>query len=399
MMFTIDKIRDPGSLAEYYLLNPQGKLCGITTELKKYIVGLILENSENVDLINRYTGIPITMLRSWVTLHNSNRLCMSIREQLYHTYDKVIRHIPKSQFNKEIRSICIIYQNRYRHSIDQFRMYYEYIHRSHKLYDDFVTHDNDINNVYQYITECITDYIVDNSIEFTTKSKYIPIQYMTVQDSIAIIQSRISNLSALYKKLQFDTDKKSDYRVYMFDRMPKDVSTLLDLIISRSIDDQYHLQNILRDYKPEQLLAQMDSGVLCRDICVAVYRQIVCMDGYFYLVPPHIKHVLSQTNWDWEIVNVDDSGVSLINLSKGIYDSVGVENTRDVDDVIDSGIYRYLTFKHSTYLNLDMYVNDMFEDSRAYDNSETLEFRNHYSRLMDLAIRTNPETSVLDIAL
>lgn len=399
MAFTIDKIRDPVALAEYYLLNTKGEPCGITTELKKYIVELILEDNKNIELIHRYIGIPIPLLRAWVTLYTNNRLCMSIKEQLYNTYDKIISPISKAQFNKEIRKICIIYQNRYRHSIDQFRMYYEYIHKTKQLYTDFIMYDNDINNIYQYITECITDYIVDNTIEFTTKSKYIPIQYMTIQDSINIIKSRITNLNSLYKKLQYDTTKKTDYRVYMFDRIPKNISVLLNLIMSKSIYDQYYLQNILKDYKPKQLLAQISSGVLCRTSSIAVYKQIVCMDGYFYLVPSHIKHIISQTNWDWEIVNIEDSGISLINLSKEIYEKVGIENTRDVDGIIESGLHQYITFKHCTYLNLDMYVNDMFEDSRAYDNSETLEFRDHYSRLMDLAIRTNPEHSVLDMVL
>lgn len=393
-----DCVKDISQCAEYFLLDKDSHICGVTTPFKQAIATSIMNDSSMVDHINRYVGVSTALLRTWVHLHTNDRLCASMREQLYHAYDRVISRVSRTQFNKEIRLTCIIYQNKYRHSIDQFRMYYEHISNTESIYEEFVQYDNDANNIHQYITECITEFIVENSLEFTARAKYIPIQYMSVKDSINIIQSRINNLSSLHRKLQCDDGKVNTYRVYMFDRIPKDIVKLLNIIMGISAEDHFHIQSIFKDNKPEMLMAHLSKGDITRDIKLWVYKHIVCMDGYFYLVPPHVKHVISQTNWDWEITNIDDSGISLVNLSDIIYDKIGMSESNDISEFVESGLYRYSTFKHSTYLNLDMYMTDMFEDTRIRDNSETVEFKNHYSRLMDLAIRTDPDFSVLDVA-
>lgn len=315
---------NPTYIANYSIVTPSGEIYGFFTSLKIELSELIITEKVTVEQVSRLLAIKPIIIENWVKLHRLGKLHTSIRERIYTTgMNKNITAISESEFTEKVKDTCIDYRCKYNHSIQQFNYYYNFIIGDKELYSQFIYGDGDITNLISLV-ELLIEKIINDNEEYNKLPTIEAIQQQTtVEEDIATVQLRLSNLKYISKKLSRYSwiDDPIYTTIYKFNKKPKTALELLTTIYSLPNYNSVVLSRFM-DLSDSYVYPHVRSGILPKYLENKVAENIIrFVDGsYVFLSSKLISFMLSCHTWDWEVLFLNDNLFKIEDISDYISD-------------------------------------------------------------------------------
>ena len=310
---------NPSYIANYSIVASNGEIYGFLTPFKIELVELINSEKVSVEQIARLLAIKPMIVENWVRLHSKGKLQTSIRERIYTTgMNKNITAITLSEFTEIVKTVCVDFRCKCNHTVQQFNYYYNSIIGDQELYSQFVYGDGDISNL-----PSLVELIIENTISDNEEYKALPstdsIQHQTtVEEDIATVQLRLSNLRYINKKLSRSNwiDDSTYTTVYKFRGKPKSALDLLATIYNRPDCTPAMLARFM-DLDDSYVYPHVRAGILPKYLQHKVAENIIrFVDGSYVFVSSKLISFMTYCHtWDWEVLFLEDGLFDIVDIT------------------------------------------------------------------------------------
>jgi len=311
---------NPSYIAKYSIVASNGEIYGFLTPFKIELVELVNDSKVSVEQVARLLAIKPIIVENWVRLHSMGKLQSSIKERIYTTgMNKNITAISLSEFTDIVKNVCVDYRCKYNHTAQQFNYYYNSIVGDQELYSQFVYGDGDISNLHSLVELLIEGIIYDNE-----EYKALPTidslqQQTTVEEDIATVQLRLSNLRYITKKLSRANwiDDPTFTTVYKFREKPKSALDLLSTIYNLPDCTPAVLSRFM-DLDDNYVYPHVRAGILPKFLENKVAENIIrFVDGSYVFVSSKLISFMSHCHtWDWEVLFLNDGLFQVMDITE-----------------------------------------------------------------------------------
>lgn len=336
----------PANIAKNTIAGPNYTPAGFLTTFKQTIVKFCLTSRGEIlddrvsDLANQLAFKP-NVIYNWINIFKDGGLITTINDKMFLSgITRLARLITHEEFLDAVKQACAKYAVVNAHSTSLHNFYCAHICADTRLYTDFVVADNNLLFCPGLVELEIQSLLTSEEYQEEIKRICAP-EDTTPMEDLSYLYKCVDNLEVLTSMLRKEawSSNPALTTIYKFEAKP---NTPYELLLAISRAQMPEVPNIAERISAvlgldtDYVYPHFKAGVIPEQIQDRVFKQLIKFiypNTYILVSLPVLEFITSVPNWDWSMLFLKDSLLSVVDVSEHI-DFVESTNYNTKDGVL-----------------------------------------------------------------